>query len=1283
MTTRSRLTAALSAGLALTLAAAATAAADPHGAAAAPATPAASTADDTATVRLITGDEVTLRTAVAGRQTVAVTPAAGRRGITFRTYEENGRLTVLPSDAAGLVNAGRLDRQLFDVTGLVAQRYDLAHSAALPLIVASATAGAAGASAAVRTAGTAAVTALTAGTVPVRDLESIGARSVRVTADQADGFWKRLTAGGSGTARSASLPKVWLDARVGAVSDTGVDQIGAPVAWEAGYRGQGVKVAVLDTGVDRTHPDLAGRVALAEDFTSSPSGTADLFGHGTHVASIVGGNGAASHGVRQGVAPASSLLIGKVLGDDGYGTESGVIDGMEWAADSGARVVNMSLGSDEPSDGTDPVSLALNGISRTRGTLFVVAAGNNGSGPQTVGTPGVADRALTVGAVDRQDALAPFSSRGPRIGDGAVKPDVTAPGVGIVAARAAGTTLGDPVDRYYTAASGTSMATPHVAGAAALLAQQHPDWGADRLKDALVSTAYTAAGQLPTEQGGGRIDLAAAIPGPVTATGTVALGNFPAAAHAVTRTTTVRYVNTSGRAVSLGLSMELATAGGRKAAAGAVRLGSAEVTVPAGGSAEVPVTVDPGRTPAGSYYGYLTARSADGSVRVHTTASLVVHAPTHRLTVVGYDSHGARVTVRPTIWGPNGFVQYSDPAPDPAEDAGAASGSGPAPTTVDVEEGTYEVQYEFDDDATTGVDARVVVLPQVKVTKDMTVTLDARRTTRVEIRTPRPAEQRGGVSYQTYREIDGRSMNQGVAFFDGGLHELYVSPTEQVTEGEFEFSSRWQMFAPDLTAVAPGTGLDLAPYYLPRSPLLDSRGPTLTAVDAGSVEEPDLRRVRGKLAVVRNDSGLGEQELAQQAADAGARAVLMLGYSDNSWSQWNPTGERDALPVVRVARSAGTALLKRLASRATTVRFGGTMRSPYLYDVTQVSSQRIPRQVVHTVTTRNSAVVHSTYADNGGVPWASEQRFSWRPYQGAAMELNRYVPTGLVRTEYVSADGTLWQHVVSHLAMNLEDEPLLSGMRDVPREYRPGQRADDAWQAAVVRPSIPRSAPAPTVRTGDVMALRIPEFADSGAGHWSPALRAFDGGIGTRTDEPVADVVSAVLRRDGAVVGSADTAWTDIEVPSGTADYRLDLTTARNSAEWTTATATRTSWSFRSGTTDEATALPLLQLDYAVPVDVDNSVRAGRAHIVGLTVRAPDGVPTPTGVRLRAETSDDDGATWHRAAVTAHGHNAFDAVVLNGGRAHGSSYVTLRVTAWDAAGHRVQQTVDRAYRLRG
>ncbi|MEV1067692.1 S8 family serine peptidase [Streptomyces sp. NPDC050263] len=1209
-----------------------------------------------ATVHLITGDTVTVATASGGRQTASIVPGAGRDDIVFRTVEQDGHVTVLPSDAEPLVSAGRLDRDLFDVTALVAQRFDEAHTTALPLIVDRSERAPAPT---VRK-----LTGLADTAETVRELDSIEARSLRVAQDDLGRFWDELAPDGARTTGSAlaAVPRVWLDGRVGAVLDRSTGQIGAPAVWAAGYHGEGVRTAVLDTGVDQTHPDLAGRVTLAKDFSGS-TGTGDVFGHGTHVASIVGGTGAASGGARKGVAPAADLLVGKVLGDDGYGSESQVIAGMEWAAAEGADIISMSLGSDQPTDGTDPMSQALNEISRSTGALFVVAAGNSGeAGPGTVGSPGAADEALTVGAVDDDDALAAFSSRGPRLGDGAVKPDVTAPGVGIVAARAAGTTMGVPVDEYYVAASGTSMATPHVAGAAALIAGRHPDWNGARIKDALISSARTIPGQKVTDQGGGRIDAAAAALGPVVATGSVPLGSVDVGAPA--RTATLEYANTSGAEITLSLEPRLADAAGKAVAAGALKLGMTSVRVPAGGTAQVPLTVDPGKAGQGKYYGYVTATPAAGKAPVHTTLSLVVHGPTHRLTVKTYDTEGRLVPgALPTIWGADGFARYTDLDRAVAE----------------VEEGAYQVSSTFLTTAHDGQELREVVLPEVKVTKDTTVTVDARRTTRVDIRTPRPAEQRGILSYQTYRSLGGNGLLQGTMFFDNAKR-LYVSPTATVKDGTFEFVSRWQLVAPLLETTATGLPGKLNSSYMPASPTFGDSGATLTAVDAGDAGKPVLDHVRGKLAVVTDEEGSGGRSLIARIAAAGARAVLVVHYNDNPWTRWQPDGERWALPTVRVGADTGAALLARIHRRATQVTFQGTVRSPYLYDVTQVSAQRVPEQVTYTVSKSNSAVVHSTYAANNGLGWASEQRFGWRPAQQTAwLQYTRYVPTGFARTEYVSAGDTTWQHLVHHTVTYDQDQQLGQGMRDNPRTYRGGTETAQTWQGAVVRPSIPRGTTTPTVRDGSLLRLRIPEFTDSQSGHWSRLTALDGGGVGASDSTPPGDTATAVLHRNGEKLMDLGGGWADAEVPAGPADYRLDLTTNRNSPDWRYSTSTSTSWSFRSGKTDSATPLALLQLDYAVPVDAHNTVATAGPYDLGVTVRSQDGLPTPRGVTARVETSYDDGRTWRAAEVRGRGDNTFRAKVDGLPKDRKEVYVTLRVTVRDAAGNSVRQTVRRAF----
>ncbi len=208
---------------------------------------------------------------------------------------------------------------------------------------------------------------------------------------------------------------MWLVGKRRPTLDLSVPQVGAPAAWMAGHVGKGVKVAVLDTGYDAKHPDLGGGVvAAAKDFTGSEDGVRDVEGHGTHVASTIAGRGTASTGRFTGVAKGATLLIGKVCGPDGC-PEDAILAGMEWAAVNGAKVVNLSLGG-PPSDGGDLLADAVNHHTAADGMLFVVAAGNDGPDPETIGSPGTADAALTVGSVTKAGQLSEFSSQGPRVG---------------------------------------------------------------------------------------------------------------------------------------------------------------------------------------------------------------------------------------------------------------------------------------------------------------------------------------------------------------------------------------------------------------------------------------------------------------------------------------------------------------------------------------------------------------------------------------------------------------------------------------------------------------------------------------------------------------------------------------------------------------------------------------------------------------------------------------------------------------------------------------------------
>ncbi|WP_286248774.1 S8 family serine peptidase [Streptomyces graminofaciens] len=659
----------------------------------------------------MTGDRV----ALAGDD-VTITPGEGRRDIAFTRYEDSGHQYVVPDDALALVASGALDRRLFDVTGLADAGYDSAYGVPLIVKYRARKGSSQRLRAGVREAG-----ARLARTVP-----GLRLAAVRAARGGAAPLWSELTErapDGAGPRLAAGVSRIWLDAKVKVSDDVSVPQIGAPTAWAAGYTGTGVKVAVLDTGVDDTHQDLASRIVEKQNFTTAPD-TTDLVGHGTHVASIVAGDGAASGGRYTGVAPDASLLVGKVCVDRDC-EESAILAGMEWAAPR-ARVVNMSLsGTDFP--GIDPLEEAVDTLSAKYGTLFAVAAGNTGR-TQDVGSPATADAALAVGAVDAHEALADFSSQGPRVGDGATKPDITAPGVAIVAARSKDSALepaGD--DKAYAALSGTSMATPHVAGAAALLAQQHPDWTGERLKDALMGSAKPNPALGLHQQGAGRVDVARAVGQNVTVgPPSLSLGttSWPHGDdEPLTRALTYR--NPGSSDVTLDLTTTATGPDGATAPDGLFTVSPARLTVPAGGSAEAVLTAD---TRVGSATGLFTGAvvAGSGSTTLRTVFSVTKEHETQPLTVKVLDRDG-----RPAA---ASFVTVLDIDRGEGRFVYAPSGTG----TISVRPGRYHLDVHVATAAADGgYDHTVLVQPLTRVTGAKTVELDARRGTPVSVAPPR------------------------------------------------------------------------------------------------------------------------------------------------------------------------------------------------------------------------------------------------------------------------------------------------------------------------------------------------------------------------------------------------------------------------------------------------------------------------------------------------------------------------------------------------------------------
>ncbi|MFD7260597.1 S8 family serine peptidase [Streptomyces sp. NPDC059874] len=251
---------------------------------------------------------------------------------------------------------------------------------------------------------------------------------------------------------------------------------------ESTFTGQGVKVAVLDTGVDRTHPDLMGRFGGVKSFVQGETAD-DVVGHGTHCIGTACGPKAPRSLPRYGVACESEIFVGKVLNNQGRGPDSSILAGVNWAVRHGCRVVSMSLGA--PIGVGQRFSRVFEHAAQRAlraGTLIVCAAGNGSDRPdliEPVEHPANCPSILAVAALDKDQKVAFFSNRGINPDGGQV--DIAAPGVGVISAF--------PMPKEHKTLMGTSMATPHVAGILALLAQANPDASAAELKSLLLAGA--------------------------------------------------------------------------------------------------------------------------------------------------------------------------------------------------------------------------------------------------------------------------------------------------------------------------------------------------------------------------------------------------------------------------------------------------------------------------------------------------------------------------------------------------------------------------------------------------------------------------------------------------------------------------------------------------------------------------------------------------------------------------------------------------------------------------
>ncbi|NLT56631.1 MAG: S8 family serine peptidase [Actinomycetales bacterium] len=1237
-------------------------------------------------VTLITGDTVRVRM-VDGVPQVSTDPSQHLAGVVRR---QGRNVYVVPSTAMSLVASRRVDPELFNITKLMAQGRSDARSTTLPVIVASERGALAqdpprrpraGAPAAPRA------------SKARRKLPALGATAVTVSKARAEHFWADVTEAdaGAGTAEGTApteladgLGKLWLDGRVRATLDRSVPQLGVPAAGKKGLTGKGVKVAVLDCGVDDQNADVAPAVIAERDFAGEGD-TDDHCGHGTHVASIVAGSGRNSNGRYRGVAPGVSLLDGKVLDEDGWGEESWILAGMQWAVDQGADVINMSLGGDA-TDGTDPLSAAVDALSASSGALFVISAGNEGEdGENTIGSPGTAASALTVGAVDREGQVAEFSSRGPLPGGSArVKPEVTGPGVDIVAAQADGTEAGDVAASGYVTLSGTSMAAPHVAGAAAILAQAHPSWTGARLKAELVATARPSTDAPVWSQGTGLIDVAAAVDGTVEVSpASLDLGflDWPHGDDpAVTRTVT--YTNGGPSTADLTLAASLADAGGDAFPEQGVTVTPTSLSLAPGASGKVSVTVDPDAAGVGAWGGYLTASvpgtangTASGAARVvtRTALGLVKETEKYDVEIRAIDRSG-----RPTSAFDAQLVNVE-----------TAEGFMSLPPVVDgvqrvrVPVGTWSVGTAVTEED--GVSMSQVVRPEVVVDHDLTLTLDARtaKPLAAAVTDVRVSGVIGVVDY-SWTSADAATNSSFLVWSDPDA--VFQTPTGKVSHPGFASSARAEFKDSEISASLHGDPRakdSFALWSQWEDKALEGRH-TVTLVPAPPAGRAVRPRGAYALLVADEDPETPEDDAVAELVSRGAAGVVLVHGADRGFASL----EKRTVPALMTDAATGSRLAAALGHRSGRLTFDCAQWTRPSYTLGRVVQGKVPETVALRARRRDLVEVRSEIrAQNADA--VGELSYPVLGPDNSGGGLIHRVKAGTVRTDYLPAGLRIQASWVMGADMNAGSVDLWSGdsameWTSTMPAHRAGAKVRQTWMNAVLAPSTAHS--------------DAPDLIPSLSGDQVDGLvSSFTDGSGHRTEYSGDGSAAWTLTRNtsrGKVVADGTDPWVSATLPTGRGRYVLSFRASRALPLWRTSPSVRSVWSFTADVAasdeddpsgeDAATPLPLLDVRTRLPLNVTNTARAGRPMTFAVTgVLA--GADTTRVKTMTVEISADGGRHWRRATLTRVDADTFRAKVVNpkvtgSGAARGA--VALRITAKAAQGSTVVQTVKAAYRVR-
>ena len=552
------------------------------------------TAGESVTISLVTGEKVTVR-ATGGQLAYEVASARGA----YETVESPTGFYLLPES----FDEGRYDRELFNVTRLVADGYYDPETGEIPVV------------------------AELAGTADASKAQGLSLDEQFDLVDAAAGGVDTDAVGpASGlepaTLAAAGIERLSLDHAFEPLLAESPGEILAETAREEfDVDGSGVDIAVLDTGIDADHPDFGDRVVYEENFVDDEDTTEDLDGHGTHVAGTAAGDGTESGEELVGVAPGANLLDMRTCGADGVCTLSALLGGVETAVAEDADIISMSLGG--PLEPDNPLNDAVDEAVE-QGVVTVTSAGNSGPGFESLSAPGNAERSIAVAAGDTLDRfyeedVAQFSSRGPTE-DFRIAPAVTAPGVAIEApgSAAAG-------EFPYTEKSGTSMSAPHVSGVVALLLEANDEMSPAEVRSALVTTAdrlETAASfneDLSADAysaGAGQVDAERALD-PTVFVDEPQLGfafdPFDDLGEVKSRNLTVENVDDSTLSVDVAAELEHVEGDTE----GIFEVNRTSLDLDPGEAASIQITINASADRPGLYSGYLTLVDDEGN---HTAA---------------------------------------------------------------------------------------------------------------------------------------------------------------------------------------------------------------------------------------------------------------------------------------------------------------------------------------------------------------------------------------------------------------------------------------------------------------------------------------------------------------------------------------------------------------------------------------------------------------------------------------------------------------------------------------